>query len=301
MLESLDFFESEAFQAYLAFEKRLSPETLKAYRADLRLYAQWLKKEDTHSALTSLTMKRFLSELASMGIAPASLARYASSLRAYCRYLMNEGKLSSDPTIALNTPKQQRYRPETLSHVEIDRFYAGLAQEAKMARPLALRDIALVELLYGAGLRVSEAISLSLDQLRLSEGIILVDGKGGKQRQVPLGHKVADSLQQYWVQERPQLKPSCDRILLNRFGRSLSRVGAWKILQGLCLKHDIPLQSPHDFRHAFATHLIEGGADLISVQQMLGHADISTTQIYTHLDQAYLREVHQTFHPRNKR
>jgi integrase/recombinase XerD len=149
------------------------------------------------------------------------------------------------------------------------------------------------------GLRISEAIGLKLDHVNLPEGAVLVQGKGSKQRLVPLGGKVAGSLRRYL--EVWDGKGRTDTLLLNRFGRSLSRMGAWKIVQRLCLETGIAIAvSPHTFRHTFATHLIEAGADLRSVQEMLGHTDISTTQIYTHLDQEYLREVHKSFHPRNR-
>jgi integrase/recombinase XerD len=150
-------------------------------------------------------------------------------------------------------------------------------------------------------LRISEAIGLKLDQVKLAEGVVLVQGKGGKQRLVPLGSKVADSLGGYLHLDRDNKSLQTDTVLLNRFGKALSRMGAWKIVRGICVAADIQASvSPHTFRHSFATHLIDAGADLRSVQEMLGHADISTTQIYTHLDQAYLQEVHKSFHPRNR-
>lgn len=296
----------QAFLAHLAFEKRLSPETQKAYLSDLRLYLKWTQPSETSQTLgapeiwKTQTLRAFLKSLSELGAAATSQSRYLSALRAYCRFLVDEGELENDPTAVLRPPKQQRYRPESLTRAEMTALYTRLEQDVRQGRHLAARDASLVDLLYGLGLRISEAVGLTLDRLRFDEGVVLVDGKGGKQRQVPLGGQVIRTLRQYLGEERMSLQPKQDTILLNRFGRSLSRVGAWKILQGLCRHAGIELHSPHAFRHAFATHLIEGGADLRSVQEMLGHADISTTQIYTHLDQAYLREVHQTFHPRNQ-
>ncbi len=295
----------QAFLAHLAFEKRLSSETQKAYLSDLRLFMKWAQPSANSEATPSediwktSTLRAFLKSLTELGAAPTSQSRYLSALRAYCRFLVDEGELENDPTAVLRPPKQQRYRPEALSRKEMNALYADLEIAMTQGRHLAARDACLVDLLYGLGLRISEAVGLTLDRLRFDEGVALIDGKGGKQRQVPLGGQVIKTIKHFLGEERLSLQPKQDMILLNRFGRPLSRVGAWKILQGLCRHADIDLHSPHAFRHAFATHLIEGGADLRSVQEMLGHADISTTQIYTHLDQAYLREVHQSFHPRN--
>jgi len=288
------------FEAHLAFEKRLSGETQRAYLADLQIYRNWLLPYPEKNPWSIEPIRDFIQSLTDMGAAPASLARYLSAIRSYCRFLVDSGTLPSDPTSSIRTPRQQRYRPDTLSRDDMARLYDLLKQEVAQARPLAQRDACLIDLLYGMGLRVSEAVGLTLDHVRLEEGVALIEGKGGKQRQVPLGSLVIRTLRDYAGGERVGLQPKENVILLNRFGRRLSRVGAWKILQGLCARAQITLHSPHAFRHAFATHLIEGGADLRAVQEMLGHADISTTQIYTHLDQAYLREVHQTFHPRNR-
>jgi integrase/recombinase XerD len=300
MIESVEFTEAADFQAFLAFEKRLSPETQKAYRADLRLFAGWIAQTQSTDPWSVECIRSFFNALQVTGAAASSQARYLSTLKAYCRYLVDEGALASDPTVSLRTPKQQRYRPDTLTRMELQTLYAGLASDISEKKQGAYRNTVLVDLLYGVGLRISEAVHLTLDRLHFEQGVVLVDGKGSKQRQVPLGGKVIESIRGYLQTERLHFNPKVDCLILNRFGRALSRVGAWKILQELCSRHGIPLYSPHAFRHAFATHLIEGGADLIAVQQMLGHADVSTTQIYTHLDQAYLREVHQSFHPRNR-
>lgn len=292
---------ASAFEAYLAYERRLSPETQKSYRSDLKAYENWALAQSTRQPFSRETLSRYFQALEQTGIAASSQARYLSTLRAYCRFLIDEGHLTSDPTVGLRPPKQQRYRPEGLSHQDIAALYAGLTDDIAEGKPLARRTAALLELLYGAGLRVSEAVQIPLEHLRFEEGVLIVDGKGSKQRQVPLGKKVAQTLNEYLTLERPSLQPRRDTVLLNRFGKPLSRVGAWKIMRELCVRHGVPLKSPHAFRHAFATHLLEAGADLIAVQEMLGHADVSTTQIYTHLDQAYLREVHQSFHPRNRK
>lgn len=314
----------EGYLAHLRLEKRLSPETVNAYLSDLRLFfrqtsgrpsaparAAGRKKADDWSpgrptsksgleAMALPQLRVFLRGLIELGFAPASIGRYLSTLKSYGAWLAEEGALPEDPTRALKGPRQQRYKPVSLTHKDMDALYDALEAAAGPGEPLALRDLVLVELLYGLGLRISEAVGLKLDQVNLPEQVVLVQGKGSKQRLVPLGGKVARSIRR-WM-EAWDAKGRTDTLLLNRFGRPLSRMGAWKIVQKACAAADIRTAvSPHTFRHSFATHLIEAGADLRSVQELLGHADISTTQIYTHLDQEYLREVHKSFHPRNKR
>lgn len=324
--------QEEGYTAYLRLEKRLSPESVAAYLSDLRLFFRQAagtaeaparagrRSQHKHGApgapaaasgpeagsiperLEALSLPRlrgFLKGLAELGFAPASISRYLSAVKGYSAWLAEEGLLAEDPARVLKGPKQQRYKPSSLTHAEIDSLYDLLEANAAAGGPAALRDLCLIELLYGLGLRISEAIGLKLDQVDLREEAVLVQGKGSKQRLVPLGGKVARSLRRYL--EAWDGKGRTDTVLLNRFGRPLSRMGAWKIVQRLCLDAGIAAAvSPHTFRHSFATHLIEAGADLRSVQEMLGHADISTTQIYTHLDQEYLREVHKSFHPRNR-
>jgi integrase/recombinase XerD len=315
--------EEERYLAHLRLEKRLSPETVAAYLSDLRLYFRQAagvtepparpagRRSDAGSpaglpgvppgleAVTLPRLRAFLRGVAELGFSPSSISRYLSALKSYSAWLADEGHLPADPARPLKGPKQQRYKPSSLGHAEIDALYDVLEANAAGGGAAALRDLCLIELLYGLGLRISEAIGLKLDHVNLPEGAVLVQGKGSKQRMVPLGGKVARSLRRYL--EAWEGRGRTETVLLNRFGRPLSRMGAWKIVQRLCLEAGIATAvSPHTFRHTFATHLIEAGADLRSVQEMLGHADISTTQIYTHLDQDYLREVHQSFHPRNR-
>jgi integrase/recombinase XerD len=313
--------DEEAYLAYLRLEKRLSPESVAAYLSDLRLFFRSASGNASGppaagsragkpngparaaaEGLEELTLPRlraFMRGLAELGFAPASLSRYLSALKGYTAWLAEAGRLPADPARVLKGPRQQRYKPASLGHSEIDSLYDSLEARAASGAAAALRDLCLIELLYGLGLRVSEAIGLKIDHLNLPEGAALVQGKGSKQRLVPLGGKVARSLKR-WL-EAWEGKGRTDTVLLNRFGRPLSRMGAWKIVQRVCLEAGIATAvSPHTFRHSFATHLIEAGADLRAVQELLGHSDISTTQIYTHLDQDYLREVHKSFHPRNR-
>jgi len=302
--------EEDGYLAHLRLEKRLSPETVAAYQSDLRLFFRQAAGEASPppapavasaglEAMTLARLRAFLRGVAELGFAPSSISRYLSALKSYSAWLAEEGHLALDPARVLKGPKQQRYKPSSLTHDEMDSLYDTLEAKAAEGSPAALRDLCLIELLYGLGLRISEGIGLKLDHVNLSEAAVLVQGKGSKQRLVPLGGKVSGSLRRYL--EIWNGTGRTDTVLLNRFGRSLSRMGAWKIVQRLCRDAGITTPvSPHTFRHTFATHLIMAGADLRSVQEMLGHTDISTTQIYTHLDQDYLREVHKSFHPRNR-
>ena len=292
--------KEDAYLAFLRLEKRLSPETVSAYLSDLRLFFR--STEAGAEALTMPILRGFIRSLVELGFAPSSISRYLSALKSYCGFLVEEGVLEQDPTQSLQGPRQQRYKPHSLKRKEIEALYAFLEARVRQDETGAARDLCLVELLYGLGLRISEAIGLKLDQVDLPEGVVLVQGKGRKQRLVPLGGKVGESISAYLQDAWNTRRKRTDVLLLNRFGAPLSRMGAWKIVHKICRGAGIEAQvSPHTFRHSFATHLIEAGADLRAVQEMLGHADISTTQIYTHLDQEYLREVHRSFHPRNKK
>jgi integrase/recombinase XerD len=220
-----------------------------------------------------------------------------SAVRTYYRFLAGEGELTDDPSDRLETPRRGRKLPDTLSAAEC----ARLLESQLPADPLAWRDRLLLELLYGAGLRVSEATGITLPDLMLSEQLVRVFGKGNKQRLVPVGGKVAGAAGIYLSQVRPGLDKgdSKNRVILNVRGRPMSRVGAWGVVKKSALLAGITKRvTPHTLRHSFATHLLEGGADLRAVQEMLGHVDLATTQIYTHVDREYLRSVHRRYHPR---
>jgi integrase/recombinase XerD len=301
----LGFPFEEAYLTHLQLERRLSPETVAAYQSDLKLFFKHIQKENEHvpdpQDLTLVKMRAFILTLVDLGFASSSLSRYISTLKSYSAFLADEGILTEDPTIGLQGPRQQKYKPQSLPRNEIEAIYDSLEGAVRRDERSSWRNLVLIELLYGMGLRVSEATGLKLDQVNIEEGIVLIKGKGNKQRLVPLGIKVVDSISHYLKHEYAAKGSRTDTLLLNRFGKSLSRMGAWKIVQKICMEAAITSPvSPHTFRHSFATHLIDAGADLRSVQEMLGHADISTTQIYTHLDQEYLKEVHKRFHPRNR-
>ncbi len=300
-MESQSLFKDylTAFQAHLAFEKRLSENSIRSYLGDLEKYFFSLPKnyslKDNHSQEKHIL--HFLSELQELGIAPRSINRYLSSLKGFYTYLVLEKEISKNPLENISGPKIQKYKPDYLERNEMEDIYKSVDSSHK----LGARDLCLIELLYGAGLRISEAIGLNLDRLHLNEQLILIEGKGNKQRLVPIGQKAKTSLENYLERFRPLFNPLCDKLLLNKNGKNLSRMGAWKIVQKLALQAGLNKSiSPHSFRHSYATHLIEAGADLRSVQELLGHSDISTTEIYTHLDKSYLFEVHQSFHPRNQ-
>ncbi len=299
---------AEAFRAHLVLERRLSENTADGYLSDLRAcWGALGAGEDSDAAgiLVPARLKSLFKSLVDLGFAPATLSRYQASLRGYAEFLRDARRLpiDDDPLRGVRIPAAQRYKPRSLSHAEVKALYAAAAERMAGGGAREARDAALLDLLYGLGLRVSEAVTLPLDALRFDEEVALVQGKGGKQRLVPLGGKVRAALRAWIEGGRAELaKPSAATVLVNARGAPLSRMGAWNAVRALCLAAGVDAEtvSPHTFRHTFATHLIEAGADLRAVQELLGHADISTTQIYTHLDPDYLREVHASFHPRNR-
>jgi integrase/recombinase XerD len=297
----------DAYRAHLLLERRLAANSVSAYLSDLALAWRQLRTEEAGDEdiawLEAGGLQEYFTALSGLGVRPATLSRLISSLRGYCEFLRDTGRLEEDPCRAIRIPKAQRYKPHALSHTETQALYASVEGRITAGRKHARRDAALLELLYGLGLRISEAITLPLDSVKFDEDVVLAQGKGNKQRIVPLGAKVRATLLEYRDGERTDVaKPATNTVIVNSRGTPLSRMGAWKIVRKLCLEAGLDATeiSPHTFRHTFATHLIEAGADLRAVQELLGHADISTTQIYTHLDADYLKEVHRSFHPRNR-
>jgi integrase/recombinase XerD len=292
-------FLVERFADFLALEQGASPRTSEAYRRDVARLATYVMTRGarTPAEISSRVLREFVYHLKDLGLAPASIRRNVSSVRTYFRFLLGDGHLVRDPSERLETPKRWRSLPDVLSVDEVARLLAT----PTLDDPHVFRDRALLELAYGAGLRVSEWITLPTRDVLLEEGLVRVFGKGSKERLVPIGRSAIGAIAIYLRELRPRLERGEGRglLLLNARGRPLTRMGAWKILRRYVERAGITKHvSPHTLRHSFATHLLEGGADLRAVQEMLGHADISTTQIYTHVDREYLRTVHKQYHPR---
>ncbi|MEO5800025.1 MAG: site-specific tyrosine recombinase XerD [Gemmatimonadales bacterium] len=292
-------FHLTAFRDHLSLEAGHSPHTLEGYRRDLTRLVQFAVTKGVRDpvGLTTPMLREFIFLLKDLGLSGATIRRHISAVRTWFAFLAAEGLVTKDPSDRLETPKRWRTLPEVLSVEQVE----SLLEAPKVEEPLAWRDRALLELGYGAGLRVSELCNLGITDLLLSDGLVRAFGKGRKERLVPIGRGVVSSLAVYLHTIRPTLDKgnSKGRVLLNARGEPLSRVGAWGIVKKRSLQAGLgKAVTPHTLRHSFATHLLEGGADLRAVQEMLGHADLSTTQIYTHVDRDYLRSVHQKFHPR---
>jgi integrase/recombinase XerD len=292
-------FQLERFGDYLTLEQGTSPLTLDAYRRDVERLVDFArtKAAATPADVTSKLLREFIYHLKDIGLAPSSIRRNISAVRTYFRFLLADGIVVRDPSERLETPKRWRTLPEVLTVAEVTKLIAA----PTLDDPLAFRDRALLELAYGAGLRVSEWISLGVRDVLMEDKLVRVFGKGSKERLVPIGRSAIGAVATYIRELRPKLEKGGGkgRLFLNARGSPLTRMGAWKILRRYVERVGIEKAvSPHTLRHSFATHLLEGGADLRAVQEMLGHADISTTQIYTHVDREYLRQVHKQFHPR---
>ena len=285
--------EVEGFLALLAATR--APRTVDAYRRDLDDLAARLGKP--LAALATEDLERYLAELRAEGRSPATIARRTAAARSFFRHLVLLGRRDDNPAAAVALPRKARRLPRTLSPSEAER----LIDAAVGTTPRALRDRALVELLYGAGLRVGELVGLGKADVDLEQRLVRATGKGSKERIVPLGRPAAEALRRYLARGRPYLdRRRRPELFLNAQGGGLTRAGVFLVLRRLADKAGLDPERvhPHLLRHSFATHLLEGGADLRAVQEMLGHADISTTQIYTHVDREYLRTVHKQFHPR---
>jgi integrase/recombinase XerD len=287
------------FLAYLEFERGLSRNTLDAYRSDLLQFGRFLEGRDMGAAhATSADVADFLAELGSKSASPATIHRKAACLRSFYRHLRREGVRDSDPTASLSAPRRGRKLPQVLSRGEVDK----LLGQPRGSVPAALRDRALLELMYACGLRASEAISLAVGDVDLEDGLLRARGKGSKERIVPVGQRALSAVRVYLQRGRPQLirrKPEEKNLFVNFRGGPLTRQGLYKIVRRHAQTAGLAdRMSPHTLRHTFATHLLAGGCDLRSVQEMLGHADVSTTQLYTHLSSGRLKEVYFKAHPR---
>ena len=284
----------------LWLEDGLAKNTLAAYRSDLSLFANWLaENQGSLLAVTAHDIKAYLAHQHTQIVRPkaSSQRRLQAALRRLFRYLISNGRVQVDPMQNIEQPRMPQRFPKTLSEAEVERLLAA----PDVAQPLGLRDRAMIELLYAAGLRVSELVTLRLFEINLNDGVLRIQGKGDKTRLVPLGEVAVDWLNRYLREARPLLLKtrSSDRVFVSRRSAGLSRQMFWKLIKAHALAADInkPI-SPHVLRHAFATHLINHGADLRVVQLLLGHADISTTQIYTHVARERLKQLHAAHHPR---
>jgi len=293
-------FWLEAFEDYLALESGSSPHTVDNYSRDVRRLAAYALSRGvaTPGRVSPSLVREFIYHLKDLGMAATSIRRQVSALHTYYRFLVEEGHVESDPSAQLETPKAWRKLPEVLTIAEVERLLAAPNPD----EPMAWRDRSLLEIAYATGIRVSELVGLGTSDMWFDEALVRVLGKGAKERLVPIGRRALGSAAIYAREVRPGLDrgQSEGRFLLNARGRPLSRVGAWGIIKKCAARAGIEKRvSPHTLRHTFATHLLEGGADLRAVQEMLGHADLSTTQIYTHVDRDYLRSVHKMHHPRS--
>ncbi len=286
---------TEDFLGHLKLERGLSANSLAAYRRDL---CEFLKvmAGGKFTAIDHRATGAYLSHLNRMGRKPATIARKLSTLKQFFNYLVDSGALKDNPTAALSAPKIARYHPHYLSPREIEAMIESIDLTSRHGR----RDRMIIELLYGSGLRISELIDLKLPDIEFEAGFLKITGKGNKQRLVPLGGCAKQAVEA-WLSIAPDKKAETDNniLLRNDSGRRFSRVGVWKIVKKAVARAGITKPvSPHTLRHSFATHLLEGGADLRIVQEMLGHADISTTQIYTTIDRDYIIAEHRKYHPR---
>jgi len=290
------------FSNYIELEKGASQNTLHSYILDVKRYIEFLNNLGIQEPerITSDHIRQWLQLLNSLGLVDSSRSRNLSAVRAFHRFLNREMITKSDPTEGVQGPRVHRIIPDVLSYRQIQ----DLLNLPDTEIPLGMRDRAMLEVLYACGLRISELLGLTKTSFRAKGEFLLVFGKGSKERLVPIGVPARNAMKQYLHQGRPQLaKPEkrTDIIFLNSRGEPLSRMGFWKILNGYLAKVTWKDRvTPHTFRHSFATHLLEGGADLRAVQEMLGHASILTTQIYTHIDREFLKEQITSFHPRGR-
>ena len=293
-------FRAEQYAEHLNFERGLSPLTVSAYGRELERFITFavMKGRNDPSSVGADDVRDYVFHLGDVGLASSSVSRAQSALRTYFSFLVEEGVLESDPTEGLQSPRVTRPLPEVLDAATV----AALLEAPRLDSSVHWRDRAILEFLYATGVRVSELVGLLLTNLDLEEGLCTVFGKGSKERMVPLGRPACAALSRYLHEVRPALEKGKGRgyVFLNQRGRPLSRTAVWKIVKAAARLAGIEGSvSPHVLRHTYATHLLEGGADLVAVQELLGHADISTTQIYTHLDLQYLRDVHRKYHPRS--
>ena len=292
-------FQLERFRDYLALEAGNSKHTVENYQRDITRLAEYATSRGctTPQQLSAAQLRDFIYFLKDLGLAPTTIRRQISAIRTYFKFLVGEGIAARDPSERIESPKRWRTLPAVLSVAEIQK----LLDAPNTNELLAQRDVALLEFAYATGVRVSELVAVKLQDISFHERTVRVFGKGAKERIVPFGKTAMGRISSYVHEVRPHLDRGKARgvVFLNARGTPLSRVGAWGIIKANARRAGLTKRvTPHTLRHTFATHLLEGGADLRAVQEMLGHADLSTTQIYTHVDRDYLRTVHRSYHPR---
>lgn len=289
------------FINYMSVERGLAKNTLMAYDRDLKLYSGYLKKAGVENvqAVTRDRVSSFLYELKKRKLSTPSICRALTAVKMFHRFLVRENFLKDDPTNLVETPKLWKKVPEVLSQAEIE----VILKAAQGKKPQLIRDQAILELFYASGMRVSELADLKMSGLNFDVGYVRCIGKGRKERLIPIGKKSREALSIYCQKVRPKFESraqATDVLFLSRLGKRISRQAIWNLIKAYAKKSNIKKNiKPHTLRHTFATHLLEHGADLRSVQEMLGHSDISTTQIYTHVDKERLKAVHKQFHPRS--
>jgi len=282
------------FLAYVQVEKGLSRNTLESYRRDLRRLQEWAATSDKSPRdLSRADLRKWIADLSREGLAPSSVARAVSAARGFFRFLMIDGHLKHFPTEDLDTPQRFAYLPRFLTEDEINRLFAA----PDISTPAGIRDRTMFELMYAAGLRVSELVTLKEADLELNSGLVKCHGKGSKERRVPLGKSAIHWLQRYAAVKASFGRSASPFLFLNA-GRPLTRQFAWARIKEHAARAGLQQVSPHTLRHSFATHLMQHGADSRSVQALLGHSDISTTQIYTHITDGHLRSAYNRHHPR---
>lgn len=288
----------EEFINYLSVERNLAQNTLTSYRHDLNQYFDFLEKRriEILDRVVKDDITSFMLFQKDRGLSVTSVSRSLAAIKMLHRFIVREGFSHTDPTTFLESPKLWKRVPEVLSVSEVE----DIIKEAYPREWEGIRDNAILELLYASGMRVSELVNLKVTDVNLDVGFIRCIGKGQKERVVPIGKRAIESLRRYLDKSRPKLaKKETNILFLSRLNKKISRQSIWKIIKKYAKKARIKKTiKPHTLRHSFATHLLEGGADLRSVQEMLGHSDISTTQVYTHINKEHLREIHKKFHPR---
>ena len=289
------------FSEYISLEQSLSDNTINAYCHDIELFREFLENDKNTNSITGIThhdIEDFFAKLYDLGIAASSQARILSGLKSFYKYLIQEKICDEDPTLLVSSPSIGRHIPEVLSYEEI----VSMIETIDLSQQFGHRNKAIIEVMYGCGLRVSEVISLNISDIYAKDEFIRIIGKGDKERLVPIGKKTLKELTNYTQGERlhQDIKPKfSDKVFISARGTSLTRQSVFLLVKSLAEKAGIKKTiSPHTLRHSFATHLLEGGADLRAVQQMLGHSSISTTEIYTHVSDEYLRQVIMEYHPR---